>query len=178
MTILFCSQCGGSMEKRIPQGDDHLRSVCRSCGFIHYLNPKVVVGTIPEYGDRILLCRRDIEPRRGKWTLPAGYLENGESVQAGAVRETFEETLATVEIIGPYRLFNIIHVHQIYMMFRAHLPVPQFGTTPESIEVKLFSEKDIPWDEIAFKVIEKTLAHYFKDRSNGRFPFEIKDIVR
>jgi len=164
------------MEQRIPQGDDHMRSVCTRCGFIHYLNPKMVVGAIPEYGEEILLCKRDIEPGRGKWTLPAGYLENGESAQDGALRETFEESRARVEIIAPYRVFNIPHVNQIYFMFRANLSEPEFAPTPESIDVRLFHEKDIPWDEIAFKVIKETLRHYFNDRTKGEYSFEMGDI--
>ena len=125
---------------------------------------------------QILLCKRNIEPCKGKWTLPAGYLENGESVQDGAMRETFEETMAEVEIIEPYRLFNIVFVDQIYFMFRADLMSDKFGPTNESTDVRLFDEKDIPWKEIAFEVIKQTLAHYFKDRKKGMFPFKIFDL--
>ena len=176
MTIHFCSSCGSPMEERIPEDDDHMRSVCTKCGYIHYLNPKMVVGTIPEYEDKILLCQRNIEPGKGKWTLPAGYLENGESVQAGAARETLEEAQAHVDIISPYRLFNITHVNQVYMMFRAKLTVPAFGPTTESMAVGLFSEEEIPWDEIAFKVIRETLENYFSDRAEAVFPFQVGDI--
>ncbi|SLM32226.1 conserved hypothetical protein [Desulfamplus magnetovallimortis] len=178
MTINFCSNCGGPMEQRIPEADDHIRSVCKHCGFIHYLNPKTVVGTIPEYKDKILLCRRNIEPQKGKWTLPAGYLENGESVQDGAARETLEETLANVKIIEPYRMFNIVHVNQIYVMFRATLPSPEFGPTKESMDVRLFHEKDIPWENIAFKVIKETLRNYYCDKKKGIYPFKVGDIHR
>lgn len=167
MPIHFCSQCGSPMAKRIPEDDDHLRDVCTRCGHVHYENPKVVVGTIPVFGDRILMCRRNIEPRKGKWTLPAGYLENGESVQDGAVRETLEETRARVRLLGPYRMFNILFVDQIYMMFRAELLSNDFGPTPESTEVRLFSQDQIPWDEIAFEVIVKTLEDFFRDRAGG-----------
>ncbi len=176
MHILYCSTCGGPMEPEIPEGDDHVRSVCVRCGFIHYLNPKMVVGCIPEFGDKILLCKRDIEPGRGKWTLPAGYLENGETAQDGALRETLEETKASVKIITPYRFFNIPHVNQIYFIFRAELLKPEFGPTKESIDVQLFHEKDIPWDNIAFKVIRETLTHYFNDKKMEQYPFKVKNI--
>jgi ADP-ribose pyrophosphatase YjhB (NUDIX family) len=160
------------METRIPTGDDRVRLVCTACGNIHYQNPKVVVGCIPEYENRILLCRRDIEPRRGKWTLPAGFLENDESVREGALRETYEEAQVRVEILAPYRLFDLVFVNQIYLMFRARILVPEFGPTHESSEVKLVHENDIPWEDIAFPVIQKTLLHYFRDRKTGMFEFQ------
>ena len=183
MGINFCSQCGSAMEFRIPEDDDHVRAVCGNCRHVHYENPKMVVGTIPVLGDRILLCRRNIEPRKGKWTLPAGYLENGESVQDGAARETLEETRARVDILGPYRMFNILFVDQIYMMFRARLLSENFGPTKESTEVRLFTEEEIPWDDIAFEVIRRTLTDFFEDRRNSStdpesaYGFEVKDLV-
>ncbi|WDP90270.1 MAG: NUDIX hydrolase [Desulfobacter sp.] len=185
MPIHYCSQCGGPMTQRIPEDDDHIRDVCSRCGHVHYENPKLVVGTIPVSGEKILMCRRNIEPRKGKWTLPAGYLENGESVQDGAVRETLEETRARVALLGPYRMFNILFVDQIYMMFRAELLSNDFGPTPESTEVRLFSEDEIPWDEIAFEVINRTLVDFFKDRAAGSaakpegagYLFRVKDLV-
>jgi len=176
MGIKFCTACGSPTEQRIPDDDDHVRSVCTNCGQVFYSNPKMVVGCIPELKGQILLCKRNIEPQKGKWTLPAGYLEDGESVQDGALRETREETLADVQIIAPYRLFNIVFVNQIYFMFRADLTSDNFGPTSESIDVRLFNEKDIPWTDIAFKVIRQTLEHYFLDRKKGKFSFEIFDI--
>ncbi|MCM2286502.1 MAG: NUDIX hydrolase [Desulfobacula sp.] len=176
MDIKFCTACGSLTVQKIPFEDDHVRAVCSVCGLVHYNNPKMVVGCIPEWQDKILLCKRNIEPRSGKWTLPAGYLENGESVQAGAVRETREEARAEVKVINPYRLFNILFVDQIYFMFRAAMTSDQFGPTTESSEVRLFDEKDIPWDEIAFEVIRQTLEHYFADRKKGRYPFRIFDL--
>ena len=173
MEINFCSACGASTQQKIPKDDDHPRAVCTRCGQIHYSNPKMVVGCIPEYNGKLLLARRNIEPRKGKWTLPAGFLENGESVQEGALRETLEETRATAQIIEPYRLFNIVFVDQVYFMFRARLTDNTFGPTTESIEVGLFDEKSIPWDEIAFEVIRQTLEHYFSDRKRGRFPVKL-----
>ncbi len=171
-TLQYCTACGGGVEKGIPPGDDHPRHICTACGNIHYQNPKLVVGCIPEYQDRILLCRRDIEPRRGKWTLPAGFLENGETVREGALRETYEEAQVRVKIIAPFRLFDLAFVNQLYLMFRARITVPEFGPTPESSEVRLVLEKDIPWDDIAFPVIETTLQHYFKERIKGQFLFQ------
>ncbi len=176
MDIKFCTACGSPTELKIPPDDDHVRFVCTHCGLVHYSNPKMVVGCIPELNGQILLCKRNIEPQKGKWTLPAGYLENGESVQDGALRETREETMAEAQIIDPYRLFNIVFVDQIYFMFRANLTSDKFGPTNESIDVRLFNEKDIPWDDIAFEVIKQTLEHYFKDRKKGQFPFKIFDL--
>jgi ADP-ribose pyrophosphatase YjhB (NUDIX family) len=137
----------------------------------------MVVGCIPEFEDKILLCRRAIEPCIDKWTLPAGYLENGETVSAGAVREAYEEAYANVEILTPYALYNICYVNQVYLMFRARLLDGDFKPGNESKEVRLFGEHEIPWDQIAFKVIEKTLTQYFKDRRDGLFPFYIGDIL-
>jgi len=172
----FCSNCGQPVTQRTPPGDDRSRFFCESCGVVHYQNPKLVVGCIPEIEDQILLCRRGIEPAYGKWTLPAGYLENGESVAAGAKRETREEAQARVEILAPYALYNICHVDQIYLMFRARLIDKRFQAGSESLEVKLFSKNDIPWQEIAFRVITATLFQYFDDRRNGQFPFYIGNI--
>jgi ADP-ribose pyrophosphatase YjhB (NUDIX family) len=138
----------------------------------------MVVGTIPEAEDRILLCRRAIKPCYGKWTLPAGFLENGETVAAGAKRETLEESHARVEILAPYALYNICHVNQIYLMFRARLKDNNFHAGQESLEVKLFWESQIPWDEIAFRVINATLLQYYADRRTGRFSFFVGNITK
>jgi ADP-ribose pyrophosphatase YjhB (NUDIX family) len=173
----YCSNCGDKVKLGTPAGDDRPRYVCESCGTIHYENPKVVVGCIPEMDGKILLCRRAIEPRVDKWTLPAGYLENGETVAQGARRETFEEAGARIEIIAPYAMFNICYVSQIYVMFRARLLDGHIEAGSESSEVRFFSEKDIPWDQIAFTVIEKTLRQYFRDKPTGLFPFHMGDIL-
>lgn len=172
----YCSHCGHKLSRDIPPGDDRPRYICKACGRVHYQNPKLVVGTIPEYGDRILFCRRAIEPCAGLWTLPAGFLENGESVAMGALRETREETGAEVEIVGPYALFNICHVGQIYLMFRACMRTSEFSPGPESSDVQLLSEADIPWEKLAFSVIEATLKRYVADRRSGDFAFAIGDI--
>ncbi len=177
MDIVYCSICGDRMEARIPDDDDHVRPVCCRCGHVHYENPKLVVGCIPVLGDRVLLCKRNIAPQKGKWTLPAGYLENGESVQDGAMRETLEETRSEVEIIAPYRMFNLVFVHQIYFMFRAKLLDENFGPTKESMAVRLFHEADIPWEDIAFESIRQTLKDFYHDRPTQAYPFEIKDIA-
>lgn len=167
----FCSHCGEKVKRAIPADDDRERYICPACGRIHYENPKVVVGCIPEWENRILLCRRNIEPQKGKWTLPAGYLENAETVSEGAQRETLEETGISVKNLSPYLLIDITQISQIYLMFRGQMQTPDFKTTAESSEVVLMHEEEIPWDEIAFRAIEKTLRYYFKDRPTGCFPF-------
>ncbi|UCD83126.1 MAG: NUDIX hydrolase [Desulfobacterales bacterium] len=178
MVMKFCSNCGQPLTYRKPPGDDRSRYICETCGVIHYQNPLMVVGCIPEKEDKILLCRRAIEPCYGQWTLPAGYLENGETVAAGAKREAYEEARARVEILAPYALYNICHVNQIYLMFRARLVDDNFRAGSESLVVRLFTEEDIPWDEIAFRVIKETLNQYYKDRQAGRFPFYVGDIAK
>ena len=172
----FCSHCGAGLTQKIPAGDDRQRFVCMSCEMVHYENPKIVVGCIPIWKDQVLLCRRAIEPRHGKWTLPAGYLEKGETVADGAKRETFEEATAKVENITPYALYKLAFVSQIYLMFRGNLAEPKFKPGHESLEVDLFHEDSIPWDDMAFSVIAVTLQQYFKDRPSGHFPFYIDDI--
>jgi ADP-ribose pyrophosphatase YjhB (NUDIX family) len=173
----FCSNCGSPIAYAVPPGDDRARFICEACGAIHYQNPRVVAGCIPEYGSQVLLCRRAINPCYGKWTLPAGYLETGETVSDCAVRETREETGAQVENLTPYLLYNICHIDQIYLMFLGRLTELGPGPGKESLEVKLFSEDDIPWDHIAFRVITETLKAYFRDRAEGIFPFTIGDIA-
>ena len=178
MTCNYCVKCGTGTIEKIPKGEDRIRSVCPACGHVHYQNPIMVVGTIPEWEGQILLCRRNIEPCLGKWTLPAGYLECGETLQEGAWRETLEETRSRVSMGDPYIMCNIVFVNHIYMMFRATLQELDFGPTSESSEVRLFKEGEIPWDDIAFPVMEETLDMFFKDRKKGKFPFRIKDIEK
>lgn len=173
----FCSHCAGPLRVRIPAGDNLPRHVCEVCGTIHYQNPKIVAGSIPEWDDRILLCRRAIEPRAGLWTLPAGFMENGETTAEGAARETWEEAQARVEISGLYALFNIPHISQVYLMFRARMLTEDYGAGVESLEVELFREEQIPWDELAFPVVRETLLRYFEDRRRGEFRLHMDDIT-
>lgn len=165
----FCSQCGSSVEIKVPQGDNRPRHVCIDCGVIHYQNPNVVTGCIPEWQGKVLLCRRAIEPRRGYWTLPAGFLENGESTQQGALRETLEEANARVSVGPLYTLFSLPHIDQIYMLFRGALEDLDYGPGEESLEVELFAEAEIPWDELAFQVVAETLRFYFEDQRQNSF---------
>lgn len=174
----YCSDCGAGVVLRIPTGDDRPRYVCNGCGRIHYQNPKVVVGCIPQWQDRVLLCRRAIEPRLGLWTLPAGFMENGETTQQGATRETLEEAQARVAIEGPYALFNLPHISQVYLLFRSRLLDLDFGPGPESLEVRLFTADEIPWDQLAFPVIKETLVLFERDRLQGRFRLRFGDILR
>ncbi len=171
-----CSACGARVEHRVPPGDSLLRYVCTNCGIIHYENPKMVVGCIPEWENGILLCRRAIEPRHGLWTVPAGFMENGETTAEGAMRETLEEANAKVDILGLYALFNIPHINQVYMLFRARLLDLDFSAGAETLEARLFEEDQIPWDQIAFITVRRTLKHYFSDRRNGEFHFHMGTI--
>ena len=174
----FCSHCGAPVVLQIPEGDDRPRHLCSACGRIHYENPKIVVGCIPQWEDKILLCRRNIEPQKGLWTLPAGYLENGETVKEGAIRETLEESGAVVIALQTYLLIDITYISQIYLMFLGQLESPHCHPTAESSEVVLFKEAEVPWDAVAFRAIEKTLRCYFSDRAAGTFPFRNRQIHR
>jgi ADP-ribose pyrophosphatase YjhB (NUDIX family) len=176
MTINFCSNCGARTDWRIPDGDNLPRAVCDQCDTIHYENPNLIVGCLPEWENRLLLCKRAIEPRNGKWTVPAGFLENGETTAAGAQRETLEEANARVDIIAPYALYNIPHINQIYLLFRARLLDLDFSAGLETEQVELFKEEDVPWDELAFATVRNTLRHYFSDRQNGAFRFHMGTI--
>jgi len=169
----YCSNCGARVASRIPADDDRPRFICDSCHTVHYENPKVVVGCIPEWEDRILLCRRAIEPCYGLWTLPAGFLENGETVEEGARREAFEEVRADVKILSLYTLLNLTQINQIYLLFRAHLVEQSFKAGHETLEARLFTEPEIPWDDLAFLSIKETLKLYFLDRPTGAFPLHM-----
>lgn len=160
----------------IPKGDHRFRFVCSSCQTIFYHNPKVIAGCIVTYNDQILLCKRAIKPRLGLWTIPAGFLENDETSAEGAKRETFEESLASVENLELFCLYNIPHISQIYIIYRALMLKPEFSPTLESSEVSLFFEKDIPWENIAFPVVTAALQHYFRQRTAGKFEIVIDEI--
>lgn len=175
----FCSSCGSPrLDFRIPDGDSLPRFVCADCREIHYQNPKVVVGCLPTCGDKVLMCLRAIEPRRGLWTLPAGFLENGETVMAGAARETLEEAGAQVEVGELYTVISLPQISQIYMVFRATLARPDYAPGIESLEVRLFDEHEIPWDRIAFRTIGRTLRNFFLDRKLGAFPTRVSVLER
>jgi len=173
----YCNQCGNPVSLRTPEGDNRPRYVCSSCKKIHYQNPKIVAGCLPFFDDKVLLCKRAISPRAGYWTLPAGYLENGETTSQGALRETIEEANANTELKGLYTLFSLPHISQIYMFYRARLTDLDFFPGTESIETRLFSEREIPWGELAFPVINETLKHYFHDLPLNKFPIRSLDIV-
>lgn len=167
----FCPQCGATLNLRIPDGDTLPRHVCTRCQTIHYLNPKLVVGGIAEWQGRILLCRRAIEPRLGRWTLPAGFMENGETTADAARRETLEEASARLDIDALFSLINIPHINQVHLFYRGTLPDGQFAPGIESLETALFAEEDIPWDDLAFRSISLSLRDYFADRRIGNFTF-------
>ena len=173
----FCSACGGVVAGEIPPGDNRERFVCEACGAIHYVNPKVVCGCLVTHENAVLLCRRAIQPRKGLWTLPAGFLELGETAAQGAMRETLEEANAKVEVDGLYTLFSLPHISQIYIFFRARLIDGKFSAGVETAEARLFEEREVLWQELAFPVVTNTLRHYFADRSSGRFPVHMEDIV-
>ncbi|WP_431482601.1 NUDIX hydrolase [Pseudomonas solani] len=166
----FCSQCGGPVIQRIPEGDNRLRHVCELCHTIHYMNPRIVAGCVPVWGKQVLLCRRAIEPRKGYWTLPAGFMENGETMEQAAARETAEEACARVRNLQLYTLFDLPHISQVYTFFLAELEDLDFSAGEESLEVKLFDEADIPWSELAFPTVRRTLECYFADRVEQVYP--------
>ena len=172
----FCSSCGAKVVLRIPEGDNLPRYICETCGEIHYQNPKIVAGCIPEWQDKILLCKRAIEPRHGLWTLPAGFMENKETTPQAALRETLEEANARAQIISLFALYNIPHISQVYIMFRAKMTDLDYKPGTESLDVELFSEDQISWDDLAFPVIKEILARYFKDRLTGKFNIHVEDV--
>lgn len=174
----FCSVCGHEVIARIPPGDNRERFVCDQCGTINYQNPRNVVGTVPVWGEQVLLCRRAIEPRYGYWTLPAGFMEMGETTAEAAARETLEEAGARVEVQTLFTLLNVPQVHQVHLFYLARLVDPGFEAGEESLEVRLFDEADIPWDEIAFPTVSQTLRFFFADRATGDYGVHTGDIFR
>ncbi|NQD94444.1 NUDIX hydrolase [Pseudomonas sp. CrR25] len=166
----FCSQCGSPVSQRIPAGDNRVRYVCEQCHTVHYQNPRIVAGCLPVWGEQVLLCRRAIEPRRGYWTLPAGFMENGETLEQAAARETQEEACARVRDLSLYTLFDLPHINQVYLFFRAELVDLDFAVGEESLEVQLFHERDIPWSELAFPTVGRTLECFFADRREQTYP--------
>lgn len=163
----FCSNCGHKVEKKAVKGDFLPRYVCDNCNIIHYQNPNVVTGALPIWEDKVLLCKRGIEPRKGYWNVPGGYLENGETVEDGAIREVWEEAQTKIVITGLHMVYSIARINQVYMHFLADLQALDFKPTEESTEVRLFSEEEIPWGEIAFASSKFTLKRFFEDRKKG-----------
>ncbi len=174
----FCADCGGRVSLRTPPGDHLPRHVCEACGAIHYRNPRLVVGCVPELDGRILLCKRAIEPRRGFWTIPAGFMENGETLQQAAARESREEALADVEIGSLLAIVHVLHAEQVHVFFRARLGAPEFGPGPESLEVELVAPEAIPWADLAFPSTEFALRRYLEDRAVGREPHHFAEVGR
>lgn len=173
----FCSRCGGPILRRVPPGDNRERDCCEDCGWIHYVNPRPVVGTIPAWRDRVLLCKRAIEPRYGKWTLPAGFMEIGESTAQGAQRETLEEAGARIRLGPLFTMLDVPHVEQVHIFYRAELLDLDFTPGAESLEARLFSEPEIPWDELAFRTVATTLKLYFEDLRSGQFGIHTREIA-
>ena len=186
----FCSECGESVVHRVPEGDNLPRFICEHCDTIHYQNPKLVVGCLPVWNEQVLLCKRAIEPCYGLWTLPAGFMENQESLEEAALRESSEEANANLQIEDIYSIVSLPHINQIYVLYRAKLLDLNFYAGSESLDVQLFNEEDIPWEQLAFKTIDCTLKHFFADRKTNNFPVhntviskrnrlgETKDIIR
>ena len=166
----YCSCCAHEVVRKIPEGEDRERDVCPSCGEIFYVNPKIIVGCVPTVGDQVLLCKRAIEPRYGKWTLPAGFMENRETTAEGAAREMWEEAEARAVDMALYRIFDVPHISQVYVFYRCEVLDGHFGAGSESLESALYSEADIPWDELAFPVVIEMLREFFEDRKTQEFP--------
>lgn len=175
--IRHCKTCGASVRYQIPADDNRERAVCAACQTVHYENPINVVGTIPFWNDQVLLCRRNIEPRHGYWTLPAGFLELGESTSEGALRETIEEAGAHIELQGLFSVLNVVRVGQLHLYYLAQLRDTEFAPGTETIEARLFTEVDVPWDDLAFRTVRETLKYYFADRRRGQFGIHCADIA-
>lgn len=176
-SICHCRVCGASTEYRIPPDDNRPRATCTACGLVHYENPLNVVGTVPVWQDQVLLCRRAIEPRHGLWTLPAGFMELGETTAEGALRETDEESGAHVELQGLFTLLNVVRVGQVHLFYRARMLDLHLDPGPETLEARLFREDEIPWDELAFRTVRETLRLFFEDRRTGQYGIHSLDIA-
>ena len=176
-SIHHCRVCGAPTEYRMPPDDNRDRAVCTVCETVHYENPLNVVGTVPVWEGRVLLCRRNIEPRRGFWTLPAGFMELGETTEQGAIRETVEEAGAEIELEPLFTVLNVVHVGQVHFYYRARMLSDKLDPGPETIEARLFDEAEVPWHELAFKTVRSTLEHFFADRRAGQFRIHTADIA-
>lgn len=174
--IVHCRACGAQVQYRVPVDDNRERAVCPACATVHYENPLAVVGTVPVWGDQVLLCRRNIEPRYGLWTLPAGFLELGETTAQGALRETDEEAGAHVELQALFTVLNVVRAGQVHLYYLARMRDTELAPGPETIEARLFREEEVPWQELAFHTVQHTLECFFADRRDGRFGLHCADI--
>ncbi len=177
LSARFCSCCGHAVIRRVPDGDNRERDCCINCGAIHYVNPRPIVGTIPVWQERVLLCRRAIEPRLGLWTLPAGFMEVGETTAAGAQRETVEEAGARIALGPLFTMLDVPHAEQVHIFYRADLLDTNFDPGEETLEARLFSEAEIPWDQLAFRTVSATLKLFFEDRARGSFGTHTHEII-
>ena len=175
----YCMCCGSAeVRYEVPPTDSRARHQCMDCGYIYYLNPRLVAGSVPVSGARVLLCRRAIEPRRLQWTLPAGYMELGETAAEAALRETWEEATARVELEDLFALFSVPHANQVYLIYRTRLLDGNHAPGDETMETRLFSAAQIPWEDIAFSTVRYTLELFFQDQAQGCFPVHTGDILR
>ncbi|MDR2188643.1 MAG: NUDIX hydrolase [Azonexus sp.] len=173
----YCPRCGASVSFLIPAGDNLPRHVCPACAYIQYQNPRLVVGCVVEHEGRILLCQRAIEPRKGFWTLPAGFMENGESTAAAAIRETLEEAGARIVIDAPFALVSVTPINQVHLFYRGRLAAPDYAAGEESLAVALFAPADIPWSEISFRSVGLCLERYLADRQQGHYAFHEAELA-
>jgi ADP-ribose pyrophosphatase YjhB (NUDIX family) len=178
LQLKYCSQCSASLDFRVPDGDNLPRFICNSCGTIHYENPRLIVGCIPFWEEKVLLCKRAIEPRKGYWTIPAGFMENGELAEEGAMRETREEANAEVEIVGIHTVYSIPHINQVYMFFLARLKSLEFSPGVESLETRLFEEGEVPWEDMAFTSVKFCLQSYFEQKDSAPGPAKLGHFIR
>ncbi len=167
----YCSTCRGPLALTIPVGDDRPRHVCSECGEIHYINPKLIAGCLPIWSGSILMCRRAIQPRKGYWTIPAGFMEMKETVCEAAMREAREEAGIEVELQAPYTMLSLPDYSQVHVYYLARMKTGDYCAGEESLEVRLFQQSEIPWDDIAFETVRQTLMYYFEDLKTGGFPF-------
>lgn len=174
--IKHCRECGAAVSYQQPDDDNRERAICQSCKTIHYENPINVVGTVPVWGEQVLLCKRAIEPRYGFWTLPAGFMELGETVADGAIRETVEEAGARIELQDLFTMMSVVRVGQVHLFYRARMTDTTLDPGPETLEARLFHEHEVPWDQIAFRTVRETLQHYFACRRSGEYPLHCSSI--
>lgn len=168
-TINYCTQCANPLARIIPPDDNRVRDVCLQCGSVHYQNPRNVVGVVPIWGDKILLCKRAIEPRYNTWTLPAGFMELKESTAEGAMREADEEAGAHLELGELFTVIDVPEAGQVHLYYLATVTSPELNPGPESLDAKFFALDEIPWDNLSFKTVSTTIEHYLADRQKGHF---------